>query len=314
MENKPKPPQPKAPQPKPPQPKPTQPHHPFDHVMKEIFVPGNTSILQSLAGNQRIVEAVNTDLREILAYECDSVFRLDDGSLLHVEFVGRLPQRILTRAAIYGALLSDTYQCVIRQVLLYIGAAPLHELKPLQVAGHTFYCQLVDIRDFEAQDLIDSGVPGDLALSILANNGGALLRQALQKLQQLPADLRRRTLRYLLFLAGLRPQISTILKKELAMMPTVFDELNLSENVFFQDLYKAAIAEGIAEGTLKGKAEGKAEGLEEGQRMLLHRLLTRKFAPLPQWATDRLNAATAPELELWSERLLTATSLEETLS
>jgi hypothetical protein len=282
--------------------------------MKEIFVPGNTSILQSLAGPQRIIEAVNTDLRQILAYECDSVFRLDDGSLLHVEFVGRLPQRVIIRSAIYGALLSDTYQCVIRQVLLYIGAAPLYELKPIQVAGHTFHCQLVDIRDFEAQDLIDSGVPGDLALSILANNGGALLRQALQKLQTLPADLRRRTLRYLLFLAGLRPQISSILKKELAMMPTVFDELNLSENVFFQDLYKAAIAEGIEEGIEKGIEKGIERGMEQGQRQLLQRLLTRKFAPLPAWASDRLNAATAAELELWSERLLTAASLEETLS
>jgi hypothetical protein len=141
-----------------------------------------------------------------------------------------------------------------------------------------------------------------------------------------PADLRRRTLRDLLFLAGLRPQISTILTKELAMMPTVFDELNLSENVFFQDLYKAAIAEGIAEGTEKGKAEGIEQGIEKGiekgieqgiekgQRQLLHRLLTRKFVPLPQWATDRLNTASAAELELWSERLPSAASLEETLN
>lgn len=299
-----------------------QPHHPFDHVMKEIFVPGNTSILQSLAGQPRIVEAVNTDVREILSYECDSVFRLDDGTLLHVEFVGRISQRLPARSAIYAALLSDMHQCPIRQTLLYIGAAPPSGLAPSQVAGHTFHCPLVDIRDFEAQDLIDSGVPGDLALSILANNGGALLRQALQKMQQLPADLRRRTLRYLLFLAGLRPQFSTILKKELAIMPTVFDELNLSENVFFQDLYKAAIAEGLAEGTLKGKAEGIQEGmekgiekgLEQGQRLVLQRLLSRKFAPLPTWAIDRLNAATAAQLELWSERILTTASLEETLS
>jgi predicted transposase YdaD len=122
----------------------------------------------------------------------------------------------------------------------------------------------------------------------------------------------------LLFLAGLRPQISSILKKELAMMPTVFDELNLSENVFFQDLYKAAIAEGIEEGIEKGiekgREEGREQGREQGQRQLLQRLLTRKFAPLPAWASDRLNAATAAELELWSERLLSAASLEETLS
>lgn len=97
---------------------PPQPHHPFDHVMKEIFVHGNTSIFQAFAGGQCIVEALNTDLREILSDEGDSVFRLEDSSILHVEFVGRLSDRLLTRSAIYAAPLSDKHQCEIRQVLL----------------------------------------------------------------------------------------------------------------------------------------------------------------------------------------------------
>lgn len=46
--------------------------------------------------------------------ECNSLFRLDDGSLLHVESVGRSSQRLPARSAIYAALLSDLHQCPIR--------------------------------------------------------------------------------------------------------------------------------------------------------------------------------------------------------
>lgn len=178
------------------------------------------------------------------------------------------------------------------------------------MAGHTFDCHLVDSRDFEAKDLSDSGTAGDLALSILANNGGALLRQSLLKVQDLPAELRRRILRYMLFLAGLRPQLSTMLKMELAITQHVFDELNLSENVFFKDLYLAAIAEGEAEGEARGEARGEAKAL----RSMLHRQMSRKFAPLPDWAQLRLERATTEELELWSELILSAMSLEEILT
>lgn len=56
-----------------------------------------------------------------------------------LQYCQRSPDRLLTRSAIYAALLS-----------------------------HQFQCHLVDIRDFEAKDLIDSGIAVDLALSILA--------------------------------------------------------------------------------------------------------------------------------------------------
>jgi len=72
---------------------------------------------------------------------------------------------------------------------------------------------------------------------------------------------------------------------------------------------RLAIERGMAQGMAVGKAEGKAEGRIE----TLHRLLTRRFGPLPEWAADRLRAATPEQLDQWTDLVLDADSLAEVL-
>ena len=55
-----------------------------------------------------------------------------------------------------------------------------------------------------------------------------------------------------------------------------------------------------------GKAEGKAE--------LLLRQLELRFGQLPLDVPHRVREATAEQLELWTERVLTAPNLESVLS
>ena len=54
------------------------------------------------------------------------------------------------------------------------------------------------------------------------------------------------------------------------------------------------------------------EGLqqEQGEALLLRRLLTHRFGPLPEWAERRLTDAEPARLEAWGERVLEAQSLE----
>jgi predicted transposase YdaD len=56
------------------------------------------------------------------------------------------------------------------------------------------------------------------------------------------------------------------------------------------------------------------QGRQEGELRLLLRLLRKRFGELPGWAEERLRQASAGMLETWSERILTASKLEDVFS
>ena len=59
--------------------------------------------------------------------------------------------------------------------------------------------------------------------------------------------------------------------------------------------------------------KGLLEGRQEGELTILRRLIEKRFGPLPGWASDKLAALPASELEDLSERVLDAKSVEELL-
>jgi len=69
--------------------------------------------------------------------------------------------------------------------------------------------------------------------------------------------------------------------------------------------------EGMQEGRQEGKQEGKREGKQEGECTVLRRQLENRFGEIPPEYRRRLEQADSETLLKWSERVLTATSLEE---
>ena len=63
--------------------------------------------------------------------------------------------------------------------------------------------------------------------------------------------------------------------------------------------------------TAKSEARGKAEGKAEGRRLTLAKLLQLKFGALSDEVRARLDAADDAALDLWTERVLVATTLEQ---
>ena len=61
----------------------------------------------------------------------------------------------------------------------------------------------------------------------------------------------------------------------------------------------------------EGREEGREESREEGQRHLLLRLLQRRFGDLPQHVVARVQRAHTADLELWTDRLLLVSTLDE---
>lgn len=66
----------------------------------------------------------------------------------------------------------------------------------------------------------------------------------------------------------------------------------------------------IEKGLQTGMQQGMQQGRLEGKRQLLARQLTRRFGELPPWASERLHAASEPDLDAWTDRVLSADSLD----
>ena len=62
-----------------------------------------------------------------------------------------------------------------------------------------------------------------------------------------------------------------------------------------------------------GQEEGCKEGRQEGEALVLMRLIELKFGPPSEAVRAQINAADADTLLRWSERILTAQTLDEVL-
>ena len=63
----------------------------------------------------------------------------------------------------------------------------------------------------------------------------------------------------------------------------------------------------------QGIEKGIEQGREQGRLNTLTRQLTRRFGPLPDAALARLQSATPDQLDLWTDRVLDAPTLEAVL-
>ena len=71
------------------------------------------------------------------------------------------------------------------------------------------------------------------------------------------------------------------------------------------------MAKGLEQGLEKGMVKGLEKGLKQGEAGLLKRLLQRRFGHLSKSIEQRIDLASPAELEIWSERILDAKTLED---
>jgi Domain of unknown function (DUF4351) len=61
----------------------------------------------------------------------------------------------------------------------------------------------------------------------------------------------------------------------------------------------------------EGEAKGLAEGVGKGAARTLVRLLTRKFTTVPDELRARIDTASLEQLDIWTERVLDAATLDD---
>jgi len=87
--------------------------------------------------------------------------------------------------------------------------------------------------------------------------------------------------------------------------------LDLMQSRAGREIYQMGKIEGQQAGLVEGEQKGKQAGLVEGERLVITRLLEKRFGQLPYSLRIRLEQATLTELEQWSMELLSATCLED---
>ena len=71
------------------------------------------------------------------------------------------------------------------------------------------------------------------------------------------------------------------------------------------------LEKGREEGLEQGLERGVEKGIRQGEAQVLLRQLTLRFGALPQSAHAQVESADAGTLLRWSDRILTATTLDE---
>lgn len=61
----------------------------------------------------------------------------------------------------------------------------------------------------------------------------------------------------------------------------------------------------------EGREEGRTEGIVEGERIVVRRLLEKRFGVLPASMLEDIDRSTAEQLQQWTDRILFARSLSE---
>ena len=282
----------------------------YDVALKLLLQQSAKLTMRELTGTV-IEKWLDVELPKIQNPRVDLLGETKDGDLVHLELHSRNESIAPLRMAEYSLGVFRMFGKFPRQILLYVGEAPLRMDSELSSPDLSFRYRVIDIRDLDGDHLLESEEAGDIVIAILTRlrDYKEAVRKIVARIAGFPAADREMALSQLLILAGLR-HLEEAVAEEARKMPIFIDIL---ENKVLGREYKRGLQEGRQEGRQEGLQEGRQEGRQEGELKVLRRLIEKRFGPIPDWAEERLAARSAPELEELSLRVLDAQSIEDLL-
>ncbi len=285
----------------------------YDETLKSILTRPSARILADLTGFS-VANWHNVELPAVRHRRADLLGETARGALVHIELQSTNQAHMARRMLEYSLAIHRKFRRFPHQLVLYVGNAPLRMKTSLSGPGLSFECRMTDIREIDAEPLLQSESLEDNVIAVLARLGNErdAVRRILARIAAAESTERGNALAELMTLAGLRKLGSTI-EREIEKMP-ILDDI-MDHEVLGRERKRGialGLAEGLAEGRAKGRAEGRAEGLAS-ERRVVSGLIAKRFGPVPDWAKQRLEALTVPELEAVGLRLLDAESLKDLL-
>ena len=272
-------------------------------TLKSLLMDGAPALLTQLAGTPE-VSLAPAEYPAVVTRTVDLVGLMPGQRLLHAEVQSSngkdMPARML---GYYWMFLEADPAVDVTQVVFYIGADPLRMPDGLTRTGLTLGYRIIDVRTLDPGPLLESDSLADVVASFLcrADNIEERVREILDRLQSRcgsDGEALDRAISHLVLLANLRGA-GEIIEKEVRAMPIT---INIEDNPILLRIYNRLRTESKAEGKAEGKVEAKAE--------VLLRQMRHRYGALPDTAVARVLAAGPDELDMWTDRVLDAETLD----
>jgi predicted transposase YdaD len=258
----------------------------FDATFKELLQAAPPRLAQMLVGAEP-VEFLTVEFPSVKVRRPDAVTRLTDGNIHHVEVQSENDDEMAWRMLEYYALIRRQYGQPLLQQVLYIGAAPLTTASEIAEPRLSFSYDVVDLRELDGEALLESPSLADKMIALLCrlDDERQGVRRVLEQTASMPRQARDEALTKILILSQLRSLTDIILAEVKAM--------NVAYN--FEQVPE------VRELILKRESR------------LLTRQLEHRFGKLPEWARQKIEAASEEQVEAWGLQMLDAARLEEAL-
>jgi predicted transposase YdaD len=276
----------------------------YDTTLKELLRTPPVKLIELLTGAPP-AELLTVEYPSVKMRKTDLVFRQPDDEIHHFELQSENDDTMDYRMLEYYPLICRQFGRPPQQTLLYVGAEPLKMKGWIDHPNLKYRYRAIDIREFDAEPLLESDSPADNLLALLCHNGATRdsIQRILSNILRLPERERIDRFTQLLIISGLR-KAEALVQEEVKRMPLT---INPMENTVIREW----IINAQLEGEEKGEKKGEMKGEKKGRSGMLRLQLTHRFGNLPKWAIAQLESADAETLEKWGLRLLDADKLED---
>jgi hypothetical protein len=279
----------------------------YDLTLKDLLMDGAPVLLRQVARLDGL-RLAPLEVPVVGGGRLDLFGDIDGETALHTEIQADNDAAMGVRMLGYFWLvLRQRPKVKVRQLVLYVGRAPMTMPNRIDGPGLAFHFDLIDARLLQSDALLASDHPCDIIMAFFAATDDikarvrAVVNRLAARLADDPPRLRDALVR-LTLLAPLR-RAEPIVLEEICSMPITID---LETHPFASKFFLKGRSEGKAEGRTEGKAEGKAD--------TLLRQIRRRFKTLPADLEARVHAATGEQLDDWLDRFVDATTLGDIFS
>jgi hypothetical protein len=202
--------------------------HEYDTVLKSLLTGWENTLFERITG-VREGRWINIELPKVAQPRVDLLLETtesDDSArrIIAMELQSTNDPLMPVRMAEYSLSVYRAHEIFPEQYVLYVGSAPMR--MPSELAGPNHICRykIVDIRDLDAETLLNSPLPADNVIAILArySNKMETIGRILSRIAKLEKSEAERVFSKLAILAGLRRLEDTV-KKEARQLPILDD-------------------------------------------------------------------------------------------